>query len=276
MSDPLRTDGSRAHADVASGTDRNAKIEQLLLVGLDHYFAARYELAINVWTRALFLDRSHARARAYIDRARTALAERQRRADEILHTTDALVERGEVAEARRQLIQAVAMAGEDERVAVLRTRLDRLERAAVGLGRAGTGPAAIVDVLPVGRWKGRLASIAALVAAGAVGGVLVMLVTSPAVHEWVRVRSGTPLTAPVVEQTPLPVMSPTDVALVRARTLYAHGRLAEALAALDRIDGGAISRPDADQLRAEIQTVLLGTRPRTQSYSTPRATAVRP
>ena len=40
--------------------------------------------AINVWTRALFFDRSHARARAYIDRARSALAERQREAEELL------------------------------------------------------------------------------------------------------------------------------------------------------------------------------------------------
>ena len=61
MSDPLRTGDSRA-LDAASDADRDAKIEQLLLVGLDHYFAARYELAINVWSRALFLDRSHARA----------------------------------------------------------------------------------------------------------------------------------------------------------------------------------------------------------------------
>ena len=73
MSDPFRTDDSRAHG-TASGSDRDAKIEQLLLDGLDHYFAARYELAINVWTRALFLDRSHARARAYIERARSGLA----------------------------------------------------------------------------------------------------------------------------------------------------------------------------------------------------------
>ena len=39
MSDPLRTDGSRAFA-VASEADRDAKIEQLLLAGLDQYFAA--------------------------------------------------------------------------------------------------------------------------------------------------------------------------------------------------------------------------------------------
>src|SRR4051794_19627503 len=88
MSDSLRTDRSRA-LDAASEADRDAKdakIEQLLLVGLDHYFAAQYDQAINIWTRALFLDRSHPRARAYIERARTALAERQRESEELLHT----------------------------------------------------------------------------------------------------------------------------------------------------------------------------------------------
>ena len=38
--------------------------QHLLLAGLDHYFSGRYEQAIDVWTRALFFDRSHARARA--------------------------------------------------------------------------------------------------------------------------------------------------------------------------------------------------------------------
>src|SRR3990167_7767420 len=37
--------------------DRDAKIEELLLAGLDHYFNGQYEQAINVWTRVLFLDR---------------------------------------------------------------------------------------------------------------------------------------------------------------------------------------------------------------------------
>ena len=43
----------------------------------------RHELAINVWTRVLFLDRGHARARAYIERARSAVAERQREGEEL-------------------------------------------------------------------------------------------------------------------------------------------------------------------------------------------------
>src|SRR5216110_1850255 len=104
MSETHRSD--IAHIDEATTlADRDAKIEQLLLIGLDHYFAARYELAINVWTRALFLDRSHARARAYIERARSALAERQRESEELVQKGVAAFERGEM-DAARQLLNA--------------------------------------------------------------------------------------------------------------------------------------------------------------------------
>src|SRR5438067_10327054 len=104
MSDPLRTDDLRA-LDAASDADRTAKIERLLLAGLDHYFSQQYDQAINVWTRALFFDRSHARARAYIERARRAQAERQRESEELLHTGTAAYRRGDAKEARR-LLQA--------------------------------------------------------------------------------------------------------------------------------------------------------------------------
>src|SRR5947208_16362852 len=124
MSDPLRTDGSRA-LEGASDADRDAKIEQLLLSGLDHYFAAQYEQAINIWTRALFLDRSHARARAYIERARSALAERQRQSEELLQTGLAAFHRGDCEEARR-LLQAAIDAGAPPEDAL--AFLDRLNR----------------------------------------------------------------------------------------------------------------------------------------------------
>src|SRR3954464_9026210 len=127
MSDPLRTDASRAHADVTSEPDRDGKIEQLLLLGLDHYFAARYELAINVWTRALFLDRSHARARAYIDRARSALAERQRESEELLQNGVAAYQRGEGDEARRLLQAAIDGGAPSEEALAVLDRLNRFE-----------------------------------------------------------------------------------------------------------------------------------------------------
>src|SRR3954447_15506710 len=106
MSDPLRTDSSRA-LEPAAEADQDAKIEQLLLSGLDHYFAGQYEQAINVWTRALFLDRSHLRARAYIERARSAQAERQRESEALLHDGVAAVKRGDSLEARRLLDAAM-------------------------------------------------------------------------------------------------------------------------------------------------------------------------
>src|SRR4051794_37948754 len=140
MSDPLRTDASRAHADVTSGPDRDGKIEQLLLVGLDHYFAARYELAINVWTRALFLDRSHARARAYIDRARSALAERQRESEELLQNGVAAFERGEGDEARRLLHAAIDGGAPSEEALAVLDRLNRLEAAAAPAASPPSNP----------------------------------------------------------------------------------------------------------------------------------------
>src|SRR6478752_3050264 len=92
---------------------RDQQIDTLLDDGLDRYFAARYEEAIHLWTRVLFLDRSHARARAYIERARTALAERQRRAEELLHASQELLDKGETSQARDLLTAAVAATGED-------------------------------------------------------------------------------------------------------------------------------------------------------------------
>src|SRR5260370_42517942 len=136
MPDSLRPD-RRQMTDSASEADREAKVEQLLLVGLDHYFAAQYEQAINVWTRALFLDRNHARARAYIERARSALAERQRESEELLQNGVAAFERGEGSEARR-LLQAAIEGGAppEEGLAVL----ERRNRLVTAAGPAAPAP----------------------------------------------------------------------------------------------------------------------------------------
>src|SRR4029453_4600733 len=127
MTDALRSDrpSNPDHPD----RDRDARIEELLLTGLDHYFAGRHNLAINIWTRVLFLDRSHGKARAYIERARGALAEKQRETEELLQTGADALTRGDRATARALLTSAERAGGSEDAPAWLH-RLDRLEAGA--------------------------------------------------------------------------------------------------------------------------------------------------
>src|SRR5688500_15880082 len=116
MAEPKRAETSPE----LEAPDREGRVEALLVDGLDHYFSGRYEQAIHLWTRVLFLDRSHARARAYIDRARTALAEQHRRTDEMLHVGGELIARGDTDQARALLTRAMAASGDEARATALR------------------------------------------------------------------------------------------------------------------------------------------------------------
>ena len=130
MTESLRSDAVDPAASSVEH-EREARVEDLLLSGLDQYFAGQYELAINVWTRVLFLDRGHTRARAYIERARSAVAERQREGEELVHTGAAAFQRGESDAARRLLTSAVEQGAGSEEALALLDRLDRLEAAGV-------------------------------------------------------------------------------------------------------------------------------------------------
>ena len=96
MSEPGRATDTADGAPVGSGDrDRSSRIEQLLLAGLDQYFSGRYEEAVDIWTRVAFLERRNGRARAYIERARGALAERQRASDELVAAARTALDSGE-------------------------------------------------------------------------------------------------------------------------------------------------------------------------------------
>ena len=279
MSDPLRTDGSRAFA-AASEADRDAKIEQLLLAGLDHYFAAQYDHAISVWTRVLFLDRSHARARAYIERARSALAERQRESEELLQNGVAAFERGDGGEARR-LVQAAMEGGAptDEALAVL-DRLDRLETSPAteppspsARARTGATPAA----------AGSVANWSALSIAGlfvfvlAASGAYSAAVWGPL--EWRAMLPWQAAPARVVGATTarepaLPLPRRGELALTRARAFVATGHFRDALTTLDLVRQTDPEKAEADRLRGEIQLQLIAlspvpAQPRTETTDRP-------
>jgi tetratricopeptide (TPR) repeat protein len=242
----------------ADAADRESRTEALLVDGLDQYFQGHFDEAIHLWTRVLFIDRTHARARAYINRARTAQAEGLRRADEMLQTAGDLLTRGDLEQARRLLANAEQASGADEKVAELWARLERVERTRQV---AATGSSiGIVDARPVRNWRSIWRVAAQAIAAGAFAVLLVSVVASPVVGEWLTGsrRAGSPGAAAAIR--PLDVLSVEDVALIRARQLYARGRLAEALDVLDRVDGASGNREAVDQLRVEIQRWLLMSR----------------
>jgi tetratricopeptide (TPR) repeat protein len=268
MSDPLRTDGARA-IDAGAASDRDAKIEQLLLIGLDHYFAAHYELAINVWTRALFLDRSHARARAYIERGRSALAERQRESEELLQNGVAAFRRGDRAEARRLLKAAIdSGAPSDEALAVL-DQINHVEPAAPAAAAPRSDRHAHDQAQPASRRTSRsMTGLIAFLVLGAAIVVLAVFAASRDRMDWRALvdfarsagRSTAPaaaVVAPVAGEPMLPRPRRGETILAYARTLAAGGHLRDAMTILESVRPTDPRKGDAERLRGEIQRQLL-------------------
>ena len=255
MSDPLTTEPVPESGP--GDADREARIEQLLLSGLDHYFAGQHERAISVWTRVVFLERHHDRARAYIERARSALAERQRESEEVLETGVTAYNAGEIEKARDFLTRA-AEAGSD----TAHVFLDRLNRMGAGAGAADARPNPVAARRPAAARRiplppRRTGWIAAGVAAAALA--VAMLVGGLPIGSWLSELQGTvpAALAPSPIEEPLPVVRGSETALARARALHADGHLQDALRALDRVDLADPFRADADRLRADIQRDLL-------------------
>ncbi|MGH9311720.1 MAG: hypothetical protein ACRD1S_00850 [Vicinamibacterales bacterium] len=263
MSDPLRH-------DVPDDRTAHVRIEELLVAGLDHYFAAQYEEAIHLWTRVLFLDRGHARARAYIERARTAVAERQRESEELLHRGVAAFNEGDTGEARSLLTRAVERGASDPEALAVLGRLDRLDaRLEVGIGtpKAGESRRGSAAARPThvhdddhAPSSGRAwVLVCAVILLAFIIGAGLVLSGAIAVPDFALGSEGRG--ADVVGRTvdPLPVPSASEVALARARALFDKGRLREALRMLDTVAEGDPLQPDADALRAAIQRALLAT-----------------
>ena len=262
MSDPLRTNDINENTPSIDGdAERDAKIESLLLSGLDQYFAADYAQAIDIWTRALFLDRNHARARAYIDRARRAMSEQQRESEELLHNGVAAFERGELEAARQMLNAAVQRGGAHDVALAFLTRIDRIHAATsaapmpvVARSRLPFQPETAAATRSRSHWRGAVSIILLVAAAGI------------AVTSWDQVRvwisafgSGAEHgLAPVrVVQEPLIVPRSSETALDRARALFASGRVYDALRAIELVRPTDPLRGDADKLKAAMQRELL-------------------
>ena len=259
MTDPLR---AAPAGDGSAEADRDALIERLLLAGLDHYFDGQYEQAVNVWTRVAFLERGHGRARAYIERARGALAEQQRHSDELLDRGLNAYRDGDFTTARDLLTRAVADGGSETALVFLQ-RLGTAEAglaAAIPLPHAGGDRATIVGRQPQRRQSASPATnrtnwLGTIVVSVAVAGAIAL--TAQPIASWLGEPPETASVAGAHTSEPVPVIRAAEMRLARARDLYQGGRLHEALRTLEAIERGDPVRADADALTATIQSALL-------------------
>jgi hypothetical protein len=245
----------------AAGVVRDAKIEELLLIGLDHYFAAQYEQAINVWTRVLFLDRGHARARAYIERARNAVAERQRESEELLQSGIAAFHRGDAETARERLEAAVELGSASDLALAFLGRLNRRDAAGADAApepRARPAHSERETPAEANRIRRPWLAIVAIAAVGVVGAAAAAFAFRGSLA-WGALAGTKPEVRVTARVEPLPIPRAADGALARARALYRRGHLNEALVELDQIPVADVLRPDADRLKAEIQKTLIDT-----------------
>jgi hypothetical protein len=258
MSDPLRTNIPGSLESASLEAESAAQIERLLLAGLEHYFAAQYDQAINIWSRALFLDRGHARARAYIERARSAQAELQRESEELLQQGVTAFKRGEGEEARRLLQDAVDQGAPPEEALAILERLNRLARAApsapASRWRSQATPAGSAADTPRAAWAAIGMLVLVIVAAGAFAGGAFRAEWQPLIERPAVPSASGPRPA---AGAALPLPRRGETALLRAQALAQGGRLRDALGALDGVRATDAQKPEADRLRAEIQKRLI-------------------
>ena len=242
----------RDPAEDAEGDDRESRVEELLLAGLDQYFAGRYEQAIDVWTRVAFLDRRNSRAKAYIDRARGLVAERQREVEALVQEGVAAYNAGDLASARTLLTKAVDRGGHTDTAHLF---LDRLHRSEVLPGSVAAPPArhgARSDTPAAPAVWSWLVTTAVCVSLA----VAILVAARPVASFVAEQPIAVPAAAPPPAQ-PLPLARPSDRVLADARALRAQGRHREALRVLESVDVADAQRPAADALRAEIQRTVL-------------------
>jgi tetratricopeptide (TPR) repeat protein len=255
MSEPLRT--APAEPGPSSDAEREALIERLLLAGLDEYFAGKHDQAINIWTRVAFLEGGQGRARAYIERARGALAESQRRSEELVHTGVAAYHAGDLQTARELLNRALDEGGANETALVFLQRLSRLETAAKTpvartLGRSfiRSRRTASASADATNWFTTTVASVAVAAA---------ILTAALPVASWLVEAPVVSSPNPPASEERLPIVRSAETQLARARELYADGRLRDALRLLDDIGIADPLRADADRLKADVQRELLDT-----------------
>jgi hypothetical protein len=291
MSTPDAVRRSSSDDSGARASERLALIEQLLLAGLDHYFIGQYEQAIHVWTRVFFLDRGHARARAYIERARGALAEHQREAEargaeeasaprhggggsmvaastfgsrsaaaELTDTVPAALPRRRLS--RRDLWRGVPesaiLADRAAELAASSANASNLTPA-VAIAAPAAGIGSVIAPAPRSGARVRTHVLLITLAVVLLCSAAYVVVARDRLAIWLGSPAESILTAPIANVVPEPLPLPrlSEQTMARARWLFARGHLHEALQTLAAVGADDPLRRDADTLLIEIERALL-------------------
>jgi len=254
MSDRPRQVPHAAPRDLAGdgeAADREGRVEQLLLAGLDQYFAGHFDQAIDIWTRVAFLDRRNTRAKAYIDRARGLVAERQREVEALVHEGVAAYHAGDLTVARTLLSRAVDRGGHSDMAQLFLERLRRSETLAAIPAVAPRQPAPRDGQSGATVWNWVVTGVISTGLAA-----FIVVATRPVASFLAELPVAVPAAVPVPPPS-LPVARSSDRVLAQAGTLHAQGRPGEALRLLAAVDVADVQRPAADALRAKIQREIL-------------------
>jgi Tfp pilus assembly protein PilF len=218
--------------------------------------------AADIFGRVLLLDPRHRQAGRGLERARTLLAENERRLDAAFEEARRAMDAGENDRAR-QLLERVVREGSDaaaamallDRLDARRGRLDALDlRPPVTAGPE----ARAAGRRPAPRWRQVLVGVWTL--------VLVTLAVSLA-FSWDRlvdtlVSTPTPTSAAIATAPAEPEVTAGEIAVSRAREMIARGDLATALVVLEEVSPTDAEYPFARRLRAQVVAALQPRHPR--------------
>jgi hypothetical protein len=264
-------------ARLNDGPEAPPKSLDLLRQGDELYERGDYQQAIHVWTRILFLERGNPEARHRIDRAKEAVAERQRKLDAEIAEARGHFDAGDIEAARasvRSVLAADAGHGEARQLGTAIEILDRRSEAP----REGDVPAAepapftkgVVIKVPRGsrpalpraiRPKAPRFKMVAFV----VGALLTF--AAPAFYlsaNWESIVSGEAFghppdlsTAVVPDRLAAPVPDLSRLRYYNGQRLFGEGRYREALVELRRVDRDSAIMAEARSLMLRIEDRLL-------------------
>jgi tetratricopeptide (TPR) repeat protein len=243
--------------------ETSPKLLDLLRQGEELYSDGQYQQAIHVWTRILFIDRGNAEARGFIDKAKQALAELQRKLEAEVATS----------KAEAGAPPATDLPPEPAPVTEPVPPANETEAAPLPAAPSTTAPSAKTVVIRVRRARSRAVSNASARRAGSSSGMalfllgVLVLFAGSAVFlrsNWESIVSDGPfgresrLQAAALSDRPVPVVPDlSELHYFRGERLFAEGRYREALAELRLVDRGSKVMADTRSLVLRIEDRLL-------------------